>query len=226
MDPAQCARTAAAPHRDQSRSREELAVHCEAFAGLLHLRASARSSEQHSAALTHHLFVRFRERGRFIRSGGKANDALHRHEEQADMRKFKFILALGLSAMTLGFVAEASPAFAHTAIVAGEDDDDDDDETDDTISDSASSAAPAGGVATGAGGTASFAGEDDDDDDDETDDTVSVGGSSAPEGGVATGAGGTATDDASPFLPMAAAGAVGAGLVGLSAARRRHAINS
>jgi hypothetical protein len=103
------------------------------------------------------------------------------HTMRAILQRILAIVAMGLLAGTgFAMMAAWSPATAGliSPASAQEDDDDDDDDDDD------GGQAPAGGVATGQGGTATATGDDDDDDDDD--------GGQAPAGGVATGQGGTA----------------------------------
>jgi hypothetical protein len=141
-----------------------------------------------------------------------------------------------LASVLMAFVAVTGVAVAlawspaSTGLItpaAAQEDDDDDDDGGGDDDDDGSAQVPAGGVATGLGGTATPTGDDDDNGDD--DDSAQV-----PAGGVATGLGGTAESwtaeptgstesDGNDSLAQLAAPTAALALGGLAAARLARA---
>ncbi len=106
---------------------------------------------------------------------------------QATLQRMVAIVAMALLAGTgVAMMAVWSPTSVGLISPASAQEDDDDDGNDDDDDDGQ---APAGGVATGQGGTSTATGDDDDDDGNDDDDDDGQ----APAGGVATGQGGTST---------------------------------
>jgi hypothetical protein len=86
-------------------------------------------------------------------------DALH-DTRSSTMRRSTIVPAIALSFMSLGIIAQVTPASAHPVVHTGEDGDDSTTVTNPSVGEGSSSGAggtsstPAGGVSTGAGGTA------------------------------------------------------------------------